>query len=87
MARVKITSSDPAVPIAAMCKQYDGATYVFAVCMRNEPARATMQLPGSKSSAEVQVLGENRSIPLHDGRFEDDFAPYAVHLYRVAGSH
>ncbi len=83
---VKITSAAAAVPIAAMCKQHDGATYVFAVCMRGEPARATVELLGSHASADVQVLGENRSIPLRDGRFEDDFAPYAVHLYRVSAS-
>ena len=82
---VKIASSAPTVPIAAMCKQHDGATYVFAVCMRNEPARATVELLNSKSSTEVQVLGEHRSIPLRDGRFEDDFTPYAVHLYCVEG--
>ena len=81
----KITSSVPAVPIAAMCKRHDGATYVFAVCMRNEPARATIEVLDSKSSAEVQVLGENRSIRLRDGRFEDDFGPYAVRLYCVEG--
>jgi hypothetical protein len=81
---VKITSAAAAVPIAAVCKQHGGATYVFAVCMRGEPARATVELLGSRASADVQVLGENRSIPLRDGRFEDDFAPYAVHLYRVS---
>lgn len=82
---VKVTSSASAVPIAALCKQLDGATYVFAVCMRNEPARATIELLHAQSNAAVRVLGENRSVRLRDGRFEDEFAPYAVHLYSVEG--
>jgi hypothetical protein len=81
----KLTSATPAVPIASMCKQLDGATYVFAACLRDEPARATIELLNIKSADDVQVLGENRSIPLRNNRFEDDFTPYAVHLYRVEG--
>jgi hypothetical protein len=33
--------------------------------------------------ATVRAIGENRSISVHDGRFEDDFGPHAVHLYQV----
>jgi hypothetical protein len=36
---------------------------------------------GAKGAAEV--LGESRSIPLKDGKFDDDFKPYDVHLYRI----
>ncbi|MHB8864056.1 MAG: hypothetical protein ACYC6N_16755 [Pirellulaceae bacterium] len=82
----EVVSADPQVPIAGICKQHAGATYVFAVCMRNQPVRGTVQLRASHSQAEVEVLGEDRSIPFQDGRFEDAFEPYAVHLYRVAGA-
>lgn len=82
-AQLKVTSSDPEVPIAVMCKQHAGRTYLFAVCMRNQPARASIELLGSASSGEVEVLGENRTIELKAGRFEDAFEPYAVHLYRI----
>ena len=51
--------------------------------MRNEPTHATLQLLNTPSGTPVAVLGEDRSIPLQDNRFEDDFAPYAVHLYRI----
>ena len=83
---VKITSSDPSVPMAGICKQHEGATYLFAVGMRNQPARATFQLREPPLKAAVEVLGEDRSIPLQDGQFEDAFEPYAVHLYRVPGT-
>ncbi len=83
---VKATSSDPKVPIAVMCKRFEGATYVFAVCMRNQPARATVELSGVHTDVDVRVLGEDRHVTLRDGRFADDFQPYGVHLYRMTGS-
>lgn len=83
---VRITSSDPETPIAAMCKRHDGALYVFAVSLRNHPARATIELLKPETNAKVQVLGEDRSLEIRDGRFEDEFEAYVVHLYRLAES-
>ncbi len=76
-----VASSAAEVPIASVTKRHDGATYVFAVAMRDGPARAALSGLGGASSAEV--LGEGRSIPVKDGSFEDDFKGYEVHLYRV----
>jgi hypothetical protein len=70
--------------VAAMVKRHEGATYVFAVGMRNGPARATFTLKDLPPDAEVEVLGESRRVPITRGAFVDDFAPYAVHLYRIA---
>jgi hypothetical protein len=79
-----VESSDPAVPIAAMWKKHEGATYLFAVCMRNRPASVSVELIGARRDAKVQVLGEDRSLEVRDGRFDDAFGPYDVHLYRIA---
>ena len=49
--------------------------------MRDQAAKASFAVKGAKGS--VEVLGENRTIPLKDGKFEDEFKPYEVHLYRV----
>ncbi len=76
-----VASSNPDVPIAAMAKRHDGATYVFAVAMRDAPARATVRGLGAAASAEV--IGGGRSIAVKDGTFEDDFKGYEVHLYRT----
>jgi hypothetical protein len=83
-ARVK--SSNPRVPIAHMVKRHQGATYLFTVGMRNEPTTGTFTLTGLPATARVEVLGEDREIAVTDGKFTDDFAPYAVHLYRAASS-
>ncbi len=80
------TSSDPYIPIATMTKRHGDDTYVFAVAMRNRPARATLtvdSLRGTEGAATVTVLGEDRTLQAWGGRFEDDFPAYGVRLYRV----
>jgi hypothetical protein len=69
-------------PIATAVKRQGGATYVFAVRMDPSPAKAVFQLAVATGKAEAEVLGEDRRIAVKDGRFEDEFAPYAVHVYR-----
>jgi hypothetical protein len=76
-----VATSKPEVPIAAMTKRHEGATYVFAVAMRDGAARATVTGLGAAASAEV--IGENRTVAVKDGKFEDDFKGYEVHLYRI----
>ncbi|MBW3622967.1 MAG: hypothetical protein KY468_06100 [Armatimonadetes bacterium] len=78
----KVTSSDPDVPLASMVKRHDGATYLFTVGMRNAPTEGAFEIPGI-SSGEVEVIGENRTLALREGRFQDAFRPYDVHLYRI----
>lgn len=75
-------SSQPK-PVAAMARRSGRTLYVFAVGMRNAPARAAFALPRAGSAGRAEVMGENRSVPVRDGRFEDEFKPYEVHLYRI----
>jgi hypothetical protein len=70
-------------PVAAIARRSGRDNYVFAVAMRNAPTRASFALMRARSGAAAEVIGENRAIPLADGRFEDSFKPYEVHLYRV----
>jgi hypothetical protein len=80
---VTIITSNPDAPIAAMCKQQDESLYVFTVNTRNRPTKATIELRKSASNAGAQVLGEDRRIAIRDGRLEDAFKAYAVHLYQI----
>ena len=66
-----------------MCKRHDAATFIFAVRMEASPAKATFQIRDIPSQATVRVIGENRTIAVRQGSFEDDFQPHEVHLYRV----
>jgi hypothetical protein len=68
-------------PVDASARRQGDSTWVFSVAMREKASKAAFTVKGAKGSAEV--LGENRRIPVKDGRFEDDFKPYDVHLYRI----
>jgi hypothetical protein len=81
VARVSPSSGD--VPIDLMVRRRDGATYLFAAGMRNAPARGSFEVDGLPEMARAEVLGESRSIPVRGGKFQDDFKPHDVHLYRL----
>jgi hypothetical protein len=36
-----------------------------------------------KGFSTAQVIGEDRTIKIKDGKFEDDFKAYDVHIYRI----
>jgi hypothetical protein len=78
-----VKSSTPDVPIATMIKRSGGATYLFAVGMRNAPATGSFTVRGLRATATATVLDENRRVPVRNGRFEDRFQAYDVHLYRI----
>ena len=80
-ATVRSENSD--VPIAVMVKQHAGATYVFAVGMRDGATTATFTIGGIKEEKRIEVLGENRTRIAKDGVFTDRFGPWDVHLCRI----
>lgn len=77
---VKSASED--VPVAATARRHNGATYVFAVCMRNGKTKASFTLKAVKGG-KVTVLGESRNLAVSEGSFEDEFGPWGVHLYKL----
>jgi hypothetical protein len=81
-----VRSSDPDGPIDTMIKRRPDATYVFAVGMRNRPARGSFTLRGLPAAATAQVLGEDRRLTIKSGEFVDDFAAYGVHIYKITGA-
>ena len=76
-----VTTSGADAPVDLMVKRQGGATYVFAAASRDRGTKASFTVKGASGAAEV--LGEGRSVPARDGKFEDSFEPYAVHLYRI----
>ena len=80
---VTVTSSAAKVPIAVMVKRRGGATYVFAVAMRNAPTTGTFRVKLKDQPQAVEVLGEGRKLKAKSGRFTDKFGPYDVHLYKL----
>ena len=83
---VIVATTDTDTPVAVMMKRHAGATYIFAVAMRDKAARATFTIPGMTGTVPVTVLDEDRTLESRDGVFTDDFQPWDVHLYQMAGT-
>jgi hypothetical protein len=81
---VKAASANTSVPVATMVKKHGGAVYLFAVPMQDGQTRTRFSVQGLSGPKSVEVLGENRTLELKDGVFEDDFKSWDVHLYRIA---
>ena len=83
--RVGARSAVAEIPVDALVKAHEGDLYVFAAAMRLGTTAATFEVAGA-GAGTVEVVDEDRSLPLADGRFTDAFAAdYAVHIYRLPG--
>ena len=80
---VTVSASVPDAGVATLCKEHGGDTYVFAVSKSDQPLRAVFTVGASRVRGAVDVVGEGRRAEAVDGRFEDDFAAYGVHIYRL----
>ncbi len=79
-----VASSAQGVPVDMLLKRQGGATYIFAVDMRGTATHATFSgLTNIPAGAQAEVIGENRQIPITGAAFQDDFSPWAVHLYKI----
>ncbi len=68
-----------------MARRHAGSLWLFAVNYdpRAVPASGIVSVPGLAPGAEVEVVDEGRRIRSEAGVFQDEFAPLAVHVYRV----
>jgi hypothetical protein len=77
-----VVSSNGRVPVDLVLKKTTGETYLFAVAMKDGETTAAFTLPDQRD-AQVEVLGESRSIEAVGGKWSDDFTGYQVHLYKI----
>ena len=78
-----VQSKNPAVPVAFMIRNHQGAVYLFAVAMRDGETMATFKIAGVEDGKTVEVIGENRNLTATNGLFSDHFRSWDVHLYRM----
>jgi hypothetical protein len=69
-------------PIATMLKVFENTTYIFAVAMQNSPSTVRITV-GDAQDTSARVLGEDRSVTVTHGVFEDEFEGYGAHLYQI----
>ncbi len=75
--------------VAALVKRRGSELFVLAVGLFDRPAQARFSLAEALRAgvaARVVVQGEERELELRDGAFADEFAPHAVHVYRLEAS-
>jgi hypothetical protein len=82
---VRVDTADPNLPVATMAREHNGGRYVFAAAMRDGRTVARFDMSGI-IEGQAKVIGEDRSVRLRHGQFEDRFGPYEVHLYRIGPS-
>ena len=68
-----------------MLKVYNGEAYIFAgIGLLESPGSKTFTLPAGINGTTVTVVGENRTLPVTNGRFTDSFAAeYTHHTYKI----
>ena len=65
-----------------MVKVYQDTTYIFAVAMLDSPSVVRITIDDVDYTS-ARVIGENRSVTILQGTFEDQFPGYGVHLYQI----
>jgi len=78
-----VVSANASVPVAMLSKRHHGATYLFAVAMRDGATTARFTFKNVAGDSKVAVLDENRALSMQNGSFQDRFGPWDVHLYRL----
>ena len=71
------------IQVDTMVKRKDGYTYIFAVSMRSGSTSNIFKLRDFKGISSIEVIGENRLLPVKDGLFEDYLNDYDVHIYKI----
>lgn len=67
-----------------LTRTLDGAWYVLSCNIDAKSLSATFTLPvEAPQNGTVEVLFENRTIPLKDGRFSDEYAGHSRHIYKI----
>ncbi|NIA28425.1 MAG: hypothetical protein GWP06_00760 [Actinobacteria bacterium] len=72
-------SIDAGVEIIA--KKADNSVYLLSANADKNPVKIT--LSGLTGFSRVDVLNENRNVPIRSGGFTDSFEPFAVHVYKL----
>ena len=64
-----------------MVKAYNGSYYIFATSRQTTSLTTTLNV---RSGTTVEVIGENRTLPITGGTITDTFANQnAVHIYKI----
>ncbi len=68
-----------------LAKQAEDGLYLFAINFdpSESAGTATIRVEGLAAGTEIEVVDEERTLIADDEGFTDEFAPLAVHIYRI----
>ena len=71
-----------------MARRLGQDLYLFAVNYDQgaRPTKAAISVPGLAAGTKIEVVDEARSLQADPGSFVDEFAPLAIHIYRLTAS-
>jgi hypothetical protein len=82
---LKLSTDSNSIP-ANTARVYDGRRVLFVLngSPNRQGCKVTFSLDTAGEGIVAEVVGEGRTISLKDGKsFTDDFAPLALHIYKV----
>ena len=75
-----VSSNNSKVPVDILTKNSGGVDYIFSVAMKPGNTTAIFTIEKGK---HAEVIGENRTLKVRNGKFSDNFSDYAVHIYKI----
>jgi len=82
--RVDLGASMQANSVSTIVKKENCQLYIFSGSISKFSNSTRFILTEKLKAQKVEVLDEDRTLPLEDGEFHDTFGPYATHLYRIS---
>ena len=81
------TASEPPEKVRLLTRRSGGDWYLFSCNVDSRPlGKVSFALPeNAPREGAVEVLFENRSLPLREGAFSDSYEPHSRHIYKLKG--
>ena len=76
-----VVPSAGANTLAMMTRRAGNDLYAIVVNESTEDVQASLTVPPAFANATLHVLFEDRKIQVKQGKFDDQFKPYEVHVY------
>ena len=83
VAGVVTVRAEGEIEIAVRCHRDGKHLVLYTASMASTATKVVFSVKGTASGTKVEVLGEKRSLKVDGGKFADEFAPYAIHHYRI----
>jgi hypothetical protein len=79
---VVLTQSDGTSQVHTRVIRHDDRATILAVNTLRTPIKNVQWKTTGLKTGSLEVMGEDRRLKVKSGKFDDDFEPLAVHLYR-----